>query len=183
MSQMTEIVQFKIRFYQPGDEIYVDEADLLDNLLILNWPVKEDGNTELPFEEVCQLKPKKEIPNDGVIREMEYEKYIIKHPFIHFEPRIYLSESSDWTGLEDDVLNMSISDVFENYLEDILKLANQFGYAYSERHIGKDASKVICVLTLWNYWTDVDYYGEYDSGSDLLGAVKMSDIRKACLTT
>ena len=164
---MIELVQFKISHYKRGDTIWHKPGtNFFDTDLFIGWL------DEITIEQMFKRKRRHRNSFSTDIAE-----YTIQYPFIHFEPSTYLSKSSDFIGMSDEVQNSGLGDVFNDYLPEIRNLSERFGYIYSDRHIGKEASKVISVITVWDYMVSTSYDGDYDTDFELVGAIEIGKIR------
>lgn len=164
-----ELVQFQVVHYAAGDEIRrQDNEEFFENELVIG-------------EVNCREKVEVPEPETGKVwhwRESGSRIWIVENPVIHFIPTGYLSATAHFVGVESEVDNTSLTDVFLDYLPSILELSLEFGHLQKPNSVGYagEGQKTVTVLTAWNYSWHRSYDGEVDTEAELIGAVPFSKI-------
>lgn len=166
-----ELIQFKLIWYKEGDEIY---QDVEDGFVLFSDP----SQPTTIVVETGELVKKKEVPPKLVdqvdLQEITHECYIVASPFLLLLPMVYLT-SDGFSGIENEVQNLSREEVFEIHLPDILKLFGTHGHQLPDRHVLREGSKTEVLTTVWS----CEFHNDEDGGEwsfDLEGAIIVRDI-------
>jgi len=186
------LIQFRVRFLKPGYIFKLAKnEDFLDPMLVYGLPEGKD------IEDICEKIPNESEGKPHEIRMLEDEGtewFKLTHPIVHVEPLSFIGPGPNKTGIEYEIEALSVVDVFERYVEELVKLA------IPERDCAENWSKdkpwwdqkcghflidavetVVSITTAWRYTTTEygSYEGyEYDSDYDLLGVVNLFEIEK-----
>ncbi len=190
---MTErtLVEFRVSFLEPGYETHVSkDQELLEGSFVLGV------NRKISTLDLVDVFEKVETKRSvGWELEVAEERWHLKEPIVEISVVGYISENPFQSGLQWEVDNMSEADVFEDYLEDIVKLARpakellekkrarDLGTGLYRPCLGEsEFEKTVSLVTLWNwnsYYQQTMDGDEYDTDWELIGSVNLYAIDSA----
>ena len=180
-----EIVQFRVEFFKPGNEILCNECPFDDDVLF---------NMDQEDPEDHRLKLFEESPDD-----IFKKAYKVIKPFESIQAIGYIGDCDWGSVLEIIVSDTTTYEVFQEWVEDIVKIAEEkmkdsnsslkAGNAFldildiSEKPIDPKIPLSVNVITLWEYKSYMtqgyyDVYPECEEEWDLLGEVNLNEIKK-----
>lgn len=183
------LIQFRVCFYEVGNRIRVTKGEeYFDPTLYFGVREDEDVADFLKL-----IEPSHESFSSGEVLHSDETHEVVK-PFVHVSPMTYLGQ---WAGnyasaLEHEVLQIGENEVFGDYLEEIVKIAQKHLVAKVKKVETKKSiippddlhqAHEIIIATAWRYdWTMSGGYEsvglEYDGDWTLLGEVNLSEIGK-----
>jgi hypothetical protein len=151
------LVEVVMQFFDKGDIVFQDELE--DCEWLSSWEEHVEDYPELP-----EPKPEDEVVHAMRISEstgnLRITKDLVGFRFIFMGNWNTLDYSC---GVEYEHSEVG-TETFEGMEEIFIKAANR-----------KPNQNVARVITLWSYWSEKDYWGEFDCGCEYLGVV---DLRK-----
>lgn len=185
MDIQINLVQFAVEFYKPGNEIPCGEGEYPfdDNCLFDESVYNEEDCIKLADKDT---KPGNMYPAGHL--------YVVIKPFTIIRPIAYLGNHPVFiSAMQMEVENMTVHDVFQDWIKDIIELATPKEDPESEdeslildvnsRYADSRLPVSISIATVWEWrYTEAYCYnaGIYEGESewDLLGAVDLMTIGK-----